>query len=175
MRVAALFCNPNTHYRSIRDVDVYDATRCVSTFAEDCPIVAHPMCRAWSAWLRHQAKPKPGEMTMGLLACEWLKELGGVLEHPACSHLFAEAGLPKPGYRSGHLLTISVDQCWWGYPVRKRTWLCFSRCEPLDMPFRLHNFGDDARRYHNMSKLQRQATTPELAKWLVNCARQVYG
>jgi len=52
-----------------------------------------------------------------------VRRWGGVLEHPARSALFAY--LPKPGERPDRWggFSLEVDQCEWGHPARKRTWL----------------------------------------------------
>lgn len=175
-RVAILCASPNSVYHSMPGVDVYDKARDVRTFGGGAPVVAHPPCRAWSAYTRHQAKPEPGEADLGLLCAEWLRSEGGVLEHPAHSRLFDAAGLPKPGERRGDLRTIMVLQAWWGYPMRKATWLCFSRVSPgsLLVPYRDHDSRagvGDRRRQQVMSKHQRAATCPAFAEWLIAAAQ----
>jgi hypothetical protein len=110
------------------------------------------------------------------LCADWLRREGGVLEHPAHSLLFEAARLPKPGQRMGDLFTIPVLQAWWGYPMRKATWLCFSRVDisALDIPYAEHDSRaglGDRRRQQVMSKHQRAATCPALADWLVAAAR----
>ncbi len=174
--VAALCVAPNSIYKSMVGVDAYDKGRDVRKFAGGMPVVAHPPCRAWSAYTAHQAKPDPGEKELGLLCADWLKREGGVLEHPAHSKLFAAAGLPMPGKRCGDLFTVPVLQAWWGYPMRKATWLCFSRVDvrTLDFPYTEHDSRaglGDRRRQQLMSKHQRAATYPLLAEWLVAAAR----
>lgn len=99
-----------------------------------------------------------------------------MLEHPAHSRLFAAAGLPMPGCRIGDLFTVPVLQAWWGYPMRKATWLCFSRVDvrQLEIPYREHDSRaglGDRRRQQVMSKNQRAATCEPLAHWLVAAAR----
>ena len=174
--VAALCVAPNSVYKTMAGVEAYDMARDVRTFAGGMPVVAHPPCRAWSAYTAHQAKPLPGEKELGLLCVEHLKREGGVLEHPAHSRLFAEAGLPMPGKRRGDLFTVPVLQAWWGYPMRKETWLCFSMVDVklLEYPYTEHDSRaglGDRRRQQLMSKHQRAATHPSMAVWLVNAAR----
>lgn len=175
-RIAALCVAPNSTYKRLPMVDAYDQARDVRNFGGGMPVVAHPPCRAWSAYTRHQAKPGPGEADLGLLCADWLRECGGVLEHPAHSRLFDAAGLPKPGERDGDLATVYVEQAWWGYPMRKATWLCFSRVTlaDLEIPYRHHDprSGEgDRRRQQRMSKHQRAATTTTMALWLATAAR----
>ena len=174
--VAALCVAPNSVYKTMPGVDAYDKSRDVRQFSGGMPVVAHPPCRAWSAYTAHQAKPEPGERELGLICADWLRREGGVLEHPAHSRLFAAAGLPMPGARKGDLFTVAVLQAWWGYPMRKATWLCFSRVDVrmLDFPYSEHDSRaglGDRRRQQLMSKHQRAATYPLLAEWLVAAAR----
>lgn len=177
--VAALCVAPNSGYKSMQAVECYDMARDVRTFAGGMPVVAHPPCRTWSAYTAHQAKAPPGEKELGLLCAEWLRREGGVLEHPAHSRLFEAARLPMPGQRLGDLYTMLVWQAWWGYPMRKATWLCFSRVDvsKLQLPYRPHDSRSgegDRRRQQVMSKHQRAATCPALADWLVAAARMTH-
>ena len=175
--VAALCVAPNSIYKRMPGVEAYDMGRDVRSFVGGIPVVAHPPCRAWSAYTRHQAKPEPGEAELGLLCADHLRKEGGVLEHPAHSRLFDAANLPKPGQRRGDLYTLLVWQAWWGYPMRKATWLCLSRIDPceLEVPFIAHDSRagiGDRRRQQVMSKHQRAATCEPLAYWLVDAARR---
>lgn len=176
MKVAVLCVASNSVYKALPGVEVFDKARDVRTFAGGMPVVAHPPCRTWSAYTAHQAKAPPGEKELGPLCADWLKREGGVLEHPAHSRLFAAAGLPPPGQRRGDLFTVPVLQAWWGYPMRKATWLCFSRIDvaALDFPYCEHDSSaglGDRRRQQLMSKNQRAATHPALAEWLLAAAR----
>ena len=174
--VAVLCAASNSIYKTLQGIEVYDKARDVRTFDGGMPVVAHPPCRSWSAYTAHQAKPEPGEKELGPLCVDWLRREGGVLEHPAHSRLFAATGMPLPGSRIGDLYTMQVWQAWWGYSMRKATWLCFSKVDVrrLALPFQQHDSRDgagDRRRQQVMSKHQRAATTPALAHWLVNAAR----
>lgn len=75
--VAALCVAPNSVYKTMLGVDAYDKGRDVRQFAGGMSVVAHPPCRAWSAYTSHQAKPEPGEKELGLLCADWLKREGG--------------------------------------------------------------------------------------------------
>lgn len=68
---------------------------------------------------------------------------------------------------------MEVWQAWWGYPMRKATWLLFSQISPMAVttPLQLHPRGFDRRREQIMSKNQRSATCPQFAHWLVATAR----
>ena len=173
--VAILCVHSNSIYHSLPAVDCFDARRDVRSFTGGKRVVCHPPCRSWSAFCAHQAKPPPGEKELGPLCVEHLKREGGILEHPAHSRLFDHCGLPKPGDppKDG-LWTAEVWQAWWGYPMMKKTWLCFSGIDPhqVSFPFILHSRGADRRRQQVMSKNQRAATHPALAQWLVDHARK---
>lgn len=173
-RVSILCAARNSIYHSLECVSVFDERKDARTFSGDTPVVAHPPCRAWSAYVAHQAKPKPGEKELGLWCCEQLRLCGGVLEHPAHSRLFEAAELPLPGTRDGDIWSTEVLQLWWGDSRRKATWLCFSRIEPsqIEIPFVLRaSDRGDRRRWQVMSKNQRSATCESFARWLVEAAR----
>ena len=189
MREVAVLCvAQKSPYKGMPGVETFDKRRNVRTFKGGMPVVAHPPCRAWSPFTSHQSKPAVGEAELGLLCADWLRREGGVLGHPAHSRLFEVAGLPPPGKRIGDLFTVPVLQAWWGYPMRKATWLCFSRVDPrcLDFPAAAENQSTglfpfphhdprsgegDRRRQQVMSRAQRAATCEPLAHWLVNAAR----
>lgn len=176
MRTVAVLCvSARSIYKSMPGVDCYDADRDVRTFCGGTPVVCHPPCRLWSAFCAHQAKAPATERELGPLCVDHLRKWGGVLEHPAHSRLFGYCALPKPGWATrGSLWTIEVLQAWWGDSRTKTTWLCFSGVNPNDiqLPLRLHDPKGDRRRWQLMSKSQRSKTPPEMAVWLVDCARK---
>ena len=177
--VAILCCSPRSVYKKLTGVDCYDIHRDARTFPGGKRVVAHPPCRPWSNKCRHQAKPEPGESELGLWCVEQVQKWGGVLEQPAHSHLWAVAGLPRPCSRpgwsaQGNSWSIEVWQAWWGYPMRKATWLYFCGVSPTEVnyPLRLHAAGADMRREQLMSHAARSATTREFAEWLIDVARK---
>ncbi|HEX2099935.1 MAG TPA: hypothetical protein VHF69_04700 [Candidatus Synoicihabitans sp.] len=178
--VAALCVQRRSVYHGMSGVEAYDIDRDARTFRGGMPVVAHPPCRGWSNKCRHQAKPLPGERELGLWCADQVTRFGGVLEQPAHSHLFAAAGLPIPGQRGGRSdghWSIEVWQAWWGYPMRKATWLYVAGVDPrrVEFPFALHALGADGRRFQVMSRNQRSATMPAFAAWLVELARKSRG
>lgn len=171
--VAVLCASTRSIYHKLPSVDVYDKLRDARMFSGGCPVVAHPPCRAWSAYCSHQAKPEPGEKELGLWCCDMLRQCGGVLEHPAHSRLFAAAALPMPGCSDGKLWSAFVLQSWWGDSRRKATWLCFSGIDrsEVEFPFALRATDKgDRRRWQVMSKHQRSATNETFARWIVEVA-----
>lgn len=178
MKPVAILCvQPKSIYKTLAGVECFDIKRDVRTFAGGMPVVAHPPCRSWSRFCAHQAKPLPGEKELGPLCVKWLRECGGVLEHPAHSNLFAHCQLPQPGETRGELWSIAVTQSWWtGHQgTQKRTWLCFSRIPKaaVHFPLTLRGDGGDKRAWQVSSKVQRSATCLELAEWLVAAAHLV--
>lgn len=172
--VSILCTSSQSAYEGMRGVTTYDKNRDAATFPGDTPVIAHPPCRGWSRHCSHQSKPESGEMDLGLWCAIQVQKCGGVLEQPLGSRLFRAAGLPFPGETNDHGFTLSVCQCWWGYPMLKKTWLYFSRISISDIPpipFALHASGYDRRREQLMSHRQRSETVPNLARWLVQSAR----
>src|SRR5687767_6615617 len=109
--VAILCAHSNSAYAGMDGVVIYDKKRDVRTFEGGMPVVAHPPCRAWSAFCAHQAKPEDGEKELGPLCVKWLLKCGGILEHPAHSRLWDACRLPKPGWESrSELWSIEVSQ-----------------------------------------------------------------
>ena len=172
MPVAVLCVARNSIYKQLSGLECYDIDRDVRTFCGGMPVVAHPPCRAWSAYCAHQAKPEPGEKELGPMCVEWLKQYGGVLEHPAHSRLWNHCDLPKPGEpaRDG-LWSIAVQQSWWGDSRTKNTWLLLSGVSRVSVPMAPHNAEGDRRRWQVMSKHQRAASVPAFARWLIEVAR----
>lgn len=172
MPVAVLCVARNSIYKHLSGLECYDIDRDVRTFCGGMPIVAHPPCRAWSAYCAHQAKPEPGEKELGPLCVEWLKQCGGVLEHPAHSRLWNHCGLPKPGEPAKNgLWSIAVQQSWWGDSRTKNTWLLLSGVSRVAVPMAPHDAEGDRRRWQVMSKHQRAASVPAFARWLIEVAR----
>lgn len=180
MRTIAVLCAAtNSIYKTLPGLEVYDIKRDARTFQGGMPVVAHPPCRGWSAYCSHQAHATEEEKQLGVWCAEQVRQWGGVLEQPAHSRLFQAAGLPLPGQSSPcGGFTLDIEQAWWGYPMKKRTWLFFAGIAQFDLavPYRPHDSRSgegDRRRQQRMSKNQRAATYPALAKWLVAAARMV--
>jgi len=99
------------------------------------PVVAHPPCGPWGR-LAHLCKYQDPEC--GIRAVEQVRAFGGVLEHPRDSRLWAECGLPRPQDPPFLIrpdeFTIQIDQCRWGHPCKKTTWLFFAGIDPAALP-----------------------------------------
>ena len=120
--VSVLFVRPDSIYKSLAEVDCYDAQRNALTWPGGSPVVAHPPCRTWSQ-LRAFAKAPAEEHDLALWAIEQVRRWGGVLEHPATSKLWEAAQLPRPGGLPDEWggWTWECDQYHWGHLARKRT------------------------------------------------------
>lgn len=126
--IAALYVDARGPYPKLPDVDCWDIARDARQYEGPHPVVAHPPCGPWGR-LRHMYRGT--EHDCAPLAVEQVRRWGGLLEHPADSLLWANIadgdgwGLPMPGEfpdRWGGY-TVEVNQCDWGHPARKRTWL----------------------------------------------------
>lgn len=190
--IAVLFARQDSVYKTIPGCDVFDIERDARNYAGGMPVVAHPPCRAWGR-LRMAAKPRDGEKDLAYFAVETIRRVGGVLEHPASSSLWAAAGLPKPGYRDAWGgFTLPICQHWFGHRARKDTWLYVCGIEPGQVPPLRFVLGDSThviaqnrtlkdgtrmRKGHpkwrpEVSKAEREHTPPALAEWLVDLAKR---
>ena len=185
-RVAILCASTGSVYHTLRGLDVYDPRRDAWTFPGGMPCIAHPPCRTWSALCSHQVKlseeDKSYEQALGLLCAEAVKACGGILEQPAHSRLFEAAGLPLPNEPGTDDSWSAVfDQAWWGFMIRKRTWLYFRGIPrqlvqaPLvlrDPPPGYDHWVWSIKKNMGGYGGARSATPPAFARWLVNLARQ---
>lgn len=157
--IAVLCALPNSVYKTINGLDVYDKERNAYTFDLDYPVIAHPPCAQWSR-LRSFSKFDREEKDLAFFCLEKIKRNGGILEHPSGSSFFKEAGI-KP--------TISVDQSWFGFPCRKRTYLYFHGLKPLEFPL---SFDLVEKTVDQLTGDARSYTTLAFANWLIQCVKQ---
>lgn len=109
------------------------------------------------------------EKQLGLMCLQYVRRFGGVLEHPAGSALFA--GLPGAGLRDMYGgQTFVVDQHWFGFAARKRTWLYVVGVRGPLPPYPL-KLGEGSSLVELMSREARSHTVPAMAEWLVAIAR----
>jgi len=166
--VAILCAATKSVYHEMDGLDVYDITRDARTFPGGMPIVAHPPCRGWSQYAANMGHvPIPEERELGLWCCEQLRGCGGVLEQPQGSTLFEAAGF----HDDPDVYCTFVQQSWWGYPIRKGTWLAFVGIDPklIEVPLRLGVL--PTRAFWDSKRSLRSATTRGFAEWLVALAR----
>lgn len=166
--ISVLCTTTNSVYEKL-GLDCYDQKRNARTFTAENPVIAHPPCRGYSAFMRHWAKPRPGEKDLALFCAEQIARFGGVLEHPAYSRFVS---LFK---HSDKWKIETVYQEWFDYPIRKATWLLMPSHYVLpELPFRLEPDwipGEQKRIFENMSHKQRHETTESFAKWLIELVK----
>lgn len=188
--VAVLFAREDSIYKSLPACDVWDKARDARKWAGGSPVVAHPPCRAWGS-LRHFAKPEPGERELAYFALNAVRTWGGILEHPYCSVLWKEQGLPRHlgEFDSFGGFTVRIDQCWFGHRAQKPTRLYVCGADPAQLPPFLHHVAPpshytspnaDVRKGHprwrpHIRKHEREHTPPALALWLIAAARMCSG
>jgi len=160
--ISVLCVSRSTVYKSIPGLDLWDLERDVYNYTGGNPVIAHPPCQQWSR-LRAFAYVNEREKELAFVCLDHVKRNGGIFEHPHGSSFFRVAGV-KP--------TLCIDQSWFGFPARKRTWLYFSRCKPLAVPL---CFDAYTKKVPQLGKVARSAMTLDLARWLVNCVSQIEG
>jgi hypothetical protein len=193
--VTAVFVRRDSIYKTLPDVDCWDEARDARNWPGGTPVIAHPPCAQWGP-LSHLAKPAPHLKALAPLAVDWVREFGGVLEHPYPSKLWKACDLPAPGQRDRFGgWTLVMPQKWFGHKAEKATQLYIVGCEPRDIPPFPFVMGDAkyivagsgplsrdiARRRHQASlsayrpsitKAEREHTPPQFATWLVDLARR---
>ena len=181
--VSALFVRDDSIYKQL-NIDSWDINRDARNFTGTNVVIAHPPCRAWGQ-LSHLAKPRHDEKELAIFAVNLIQKNGGILEHPRASKLWKHCNLP-----TGNLIdqyggwTLSINQSWFGHKCRKSTLLYIVGVKPAEIipyPISLdrvtHSIGTSNRSYPGMkevSKKYREYTPPNLAKWLIEVAKQIY-
>ena len=166
--VAALFVRKISHYKAMPGVDAFDIDRDALTWRGGSPGVFHPPCRGWGR-LRGQSKHSAAELDLGRWSMVMCRRFGGVVEHPACSGLWAASGCLSYGLRDcyGGVL-IPVMQGWFGHRAPKRTSLYLVGVPVPELPF---SEVDSVGRVAYMGRAERERTPEKFAQWLVELAR----
>lgn len=187
-QVAALFVRADSIYKTLPDVDAWDAARDARAWPGGAPVVLHPPCGQWGR-LRTFARTDDAEKSLGPLAVRLVREWGGVLEHPAASSLWTHCNLPQPGAAADEFggWTLPVPQYWFGHRADKNTWLYIVGVSPAQLPALPLVLGnapcqiarpgkrkDGTRKAGRpeITKAEREHTPPAFAQWLVEVARQ---
>lgn len=182
--ISALFVRKDSVYKTL-GVDCWDIERDARLWPGGNPIIAHPPCRAWGK-LSGFARPREGEKEYAIKCIEWIREYGGVLEHPAASRLWPFMNLPKPGKVDEYGgFSICIDQFWFGHKAQKKTLLYVCGCTQADLPpiplrfdaithvigFNKKNkFGRVDKTKKEVTRAEREHTPVELAKWMIKVA-----
>ena len=180
MKVAILFARPDSNYKLLEEVEVYDLQRNALNFPGGMSIVAHPPCRTWGAMshMKHVTRDAD-EHNLAIWAVGQVRQWGGVLEHPAASKLWKSMPLPESGRDEWGGFTLGVDQLWWGHVASKPTKLYIVGCDPKEvpqMPLRIqlaHKTiaGIKGKPGHRCTQQEREHTPLAFANWLVALAR----
>lgn len=196
-QVSALFVRHDSIYKTLPGVDAWDAERDARKWPGGTKLVAHPPCAQWGR-LSHMAHNVPSLKALGPLAVGWVRQFGGVLEHPYPSKLWQTCELPEPGERDKFGgWTLRVPQKWFGHKAEKPTQLYIVGCEPRDIPVMPIVLGEakyvacggaattpenakrrrqapPARRRPSITTAEREHTPPAFAQWLVELARRCH-
>lgn len=116
---------PKSNYYQIPGLDLWDIKRDAWLYSGSNPVITHAPCPQWSR-MKGFSKYNYDEKELAFHCLKYVIRNGGIFEHPQGSSFFKEAGVTKNIY--------SVDQSWWGFPARKRTWLFYSKIKPLSTP-----------------------------------------
>lgn len=154
--ISVLCVNKDSVYKSFPGLDVWDSERNVYNFIGSNPVITHAPCQQWSK-LKFFAKENQFEKNLAWVCLEHVLDNGGIFEHPSGSEFFKKAGINKNIY--------SIDQHWFGFPCRKRTYLFFHKCKPLPVPMRFEAIEKKVEQLHSS---KRSDTTPQFAKWLID-------
>lgn len=169
-RVAALYVRADGHYADVPGVEPWDVQRDASRYEGPHPVVAHPPCAPWGRYRAISGTRQRADLAVR--AVGQVRQWGGVLEHPAHSHLWVARELPEPGGERDRWggWTLLIRQSWWGHRAPKPTWLYIVGTAAVpDMP---PPVPDPGGRIETMSRRQRELTPPALARWLIELARR---
>lgn len=184
VKISALYVRKDSVYKTL-GVDCWDIERDARLWPGGNSVIAHPPCRAWGK-LSGFAKPREGEKDYAIKCIEWIREWGGILEHPAASQLWPALNLPLPGqYDKYGGFSICIDQFWFGHRAQKKTLLYICGCSQEDLPpiplrmdavthvigyNKKNKFGRVDKTKKEVSKAERERTPIELAKWMIKVA-----
>ena len=157
-KISVLCVNPDSVYKNFPHLDCWDKNRNAYSFKGTNPVITHAPCAQWSR-LKAFAKVDKEEKELAWFCLNKVQVNGGIFEHPMGSSFFKAAKIPRSQI-------YSVDQHWWGFPCRKRTYLYFSQCKPLSFPMRLEAI---EKRVDQLHYSRRSDTTLQFAQWLVAC------
>lgn len=132
VQVSVLCVASGSNYYRIPGLDLWDTMRDAYKFTGQNPVIAHPPCAQWSR-LHKFAKQNEYEKELAVFCWEKVNQNGGIFEHPAGSHFFKFIGADCKKI-------VSVDQHWWGFPCRKRTYLYFNGFAPAQMPLNFSSY-----------------------------------
>lgn len=187
----ALFVDPKGIYAELLGAqNCWGEDRDARTYTGAGPVITHPPCHLWVNfaavnWKRHGLqKPAwyPGGDDGGCFASALgsVRRCGGVLEHPAFSHAWADFGLARPGLgwtsTAGREWVCEVWQSAYRHKARKRTWLLYVGDEApaellWDRNAGTHQIGGFDRRKPILRKKAANATPVAFAEALISLVK----
>lgn len=139
--VVALYVETGGVYFNLPGVDPWDRGRDARTCRLRLPAVAHPGCERWGRFW-HGSTRKPHQFQLGddegrfASALTYVRNNGGIIEHPAGSRAWGWFGLKAPSQGSGWIKaddfggwTCQVDQKHYGHEAPKPSWLYAVGCD----------------------------------------------
>lgn len=124
--ISILCAHNDSNYFKIPGLDIWTADRDCYNFSGKNKVIAHPPCQQWSR-LRKFSNYNLKEKLLAEWCWDIVNQNGGIFEHPANSYFFKYINADKRKI-------LSVDQCWFGFPGRKSTWLYFHNCQHAAFP-----------------------------------------
>jgi hypothetical protein len=169
--VAALYVRADGPYVEMPHVDAWPLARDATKYDGPHPVIAHPPCAPWGAY--RTIAPTMQRADLAVRAVDQVRWFGGVLEHPAKSHLWVARDLPAPGEPPDQWggWSMLIRQSWWGHAAPKPTWLYIVGKAREALPALPAPVPDPGGRVLDMARADRELTPPALALWLVLLAR----
>jgi len=181
-KIAVLFVEKKSIYKSYEICDCYDKERDALTFKGSEVVIAHPPCRQWGRLYKF-AKVDTEEKALAVWAVNKVRLNGGVLEHPAYSKLWKHMNLPTGNSLDGWGgWTMSINQHWFGHRAEKKTFLYICGISPDEVPdWKIsfdavtHTICSSKKRSgkKEVNKTERQKTPVDMAWFLIQIAEKV--
>lgn len=132
-KITILCADPDSNYFRLNDpeLDIWTSKRDAWKYNGTNPVICHAPCQQWSR-LRAFANFNMSEKMIAYHCWELMMKHGGIFEHPAGSSFFKAV---KADFKKIH----SVDQHWWNFPARKRTYLYTHNCSLLSTPLNFNH------------------------------------
>lgn len=165
MKITILCADDDSNYFKLNDpeLDIWTRDRDAWKYNGTNPVICHPPCQQWSL-LRHFANFNISEKMIAYHCWELITKHGGIFEHPSGSSFFKAVNADKKQIQS-------VDQHWWGFPTRKRTYLYLNHCSLLSHPL---NFDKPKYWLDEIAQKDRSKMPVEFCKYLVDSIRETY-
>lgn len=146
--INALYVEKDGVYFDLPGVIPWDAEKDARSCRNRAPAICHPPCERWGRYwgggpMLHGTERQKllGDDDGCFAHALWyVRQFGGVIEHPEASHAWSYYGLNKPPRKGGWIkadnyggLTCCVEQGNYGHRARKATWLYINKIEPIEL------------------------------------------